>query len=663
MMSSQPIDDEARMYTPIHHSQSIEDEIPSPRSSLTIGYHSGSSPVSVDISLPTPSEHAAISHRYLSQEGVQTNISRGLSPASGFRRSNSLEGTTKEDKVASEPKVERLSTIASWWWWWEIGGSLLSLISISLIIPVLKQVDDQPIESWPYSIRPNSMIAVLTTIAKTAMMIPIASCLSQLKWGHFQHRSNPLHHLQLYDDASRGPWGCFLLLLAGRLKAVTAWLLAIVTLVALAIEPTAQQMLEQQSRQATLTNVTAQIGRASNYTSKAIWSSSIQGYGGPRDPNPDLLKLQTTIANGAVGSVPEVNFYCPEPATKCTWDQFDTLAVCANFKDVTNIVNKTCHDSKYQYTCTFEFPQGEPIEMVWQKITNGGSSLFNTSQTWNMLDGILEGVLNGVNNTNLFSKDPLTNTEAFTITLDFCVRTYHNIVATPAGIQVANYTTNKLLAYNWSEEGAGIPSLYYKYDTFHTNSSKELFNISVSLSNGLFGYVNKLFTRDLTSPLSAAAANADFSFGEFMYHTNLTNLTQNIEDTLTNQIRSTSPGDNRDAVTQAGRAFHQQTYWRVHWPWLMLPAIEVLATAALLGVCVVATRDQPLLKASPLALLFHPLDGYGGDEQVCCMRESIGTLEELAREVRVEFREDGHGLLKFFPVEGGGGGGERERER
>ncbi|KAI1648340.1 uncharacterized protein F4817DRAFT_71527 [Daldinia loculata] len=650
-MPSQPMNNETRMHMPIDHSQSTDDETPSPRSSLTVGYNSESSRASAGISLLTPSEQTIRSRRYLSHgEGIQANINHSPTPDLNPQRSSDSENIPKEDKVASKPKVERLSTIASWWWWWEIGGSVLSLISISLIIPVLKQVDDQPVEMWPYSIRPNSMIAILTTITRTAMMIPIASCLSQLKWGHFQCRANPLHHLQLYDDASRGPWGCFLLLLTGRLKAVTAWGLALVTLVALAIEPTAQQMLEQQSRQALLTNVTAQIGRAGNYTSKAIWSNSIQGYGGPRDPNPDLLKLQTTIANGAVGSVQEVNFYCPEPAAKCTWDQFDTLAVCASFKDVTNIVNKTCQSGRYQYVCTFEFPEGEPIEMAWRG-GNGGGSLFNTSRAWNNLDGVIEGVLNGVNNTDRYGGITFTNAEAFTITLDFCVRTYHGVVATPAGIQEANYTTEKLLSYDWSQEGAGNPSLYFTYDTFRTNSSRELFNISVSLRTGLFEYVNKLFSTDLTSPLTDEAANADFSFGEFMYHTNLTNFTKNIEDTLTNQIRSSAPGDNRDALMWPGQAFHQETYWRVHWPWIILPVAEVLITAVLLSVSIVLTRNQPLLKSSPLALLFHPLDGYEGDEPVHSMRESIGKLEELAKGVYVEFREDGHGLLKFFPVE------------
>ncbi|KAK6952036.1 hypothetical protein Daesc_006564 [Daldinia eschscholtzii] len=651
-MLLQPPNNETRMYAPVHHGQSTDDGIPSPRSSLTIGNDAGNPRVSADVSLPTLSEQTIRSRRYSSQvEDVRASISYSQSTDQSFQQPGDSERTVKDEKVTTESKAERLSKTASWWWWWEIGGSILSLISISLIIPVLKKVDDQPIEIWQYSIRPNSMVAILTTIARTAMMIPIASCLSQLKWGHFQQRANPLHHLQLYDDASRGPWGCFLLLLTGRLKAFTAWALALVTLVALAIEPTAQQMLEQQNRQALLTNVTAQIGRASNYTSKDIWSGSIQGYGGPRDPNPDLLKLQTTIANGAVGAVQEVNFYCPEPATRCTWGQFDTLAVCANYKDVTDIVRKSCESDENKYLCTFNFPQGDSIEMIWPKNRNGGSSLFNTSLTWNNVGGVIEGVLNGVNNTDPFGLTPLMDTKAFTITLDFCVRSYHSVVATPAGIQAANYTTQRLLSYNWSQEDAGNPALLFKYDTLHTESSSELFNISVSLQKGLFQYVNKLFTCDLTSPLTTSAASADFSFGEFMYHTNLTNFTQNIEDTLTNQIRSASPGDNRDALTQPGQAFYQETYWHVHWPWIILPVAEVLITAALLCVSIVLTRNQPLLKSSPLALLFHPLDGYEGDEPVHCMRESIGKLEKLAKGVNVEFREDEHGLLKFFPVE------------
>ncbi|OTB06327.1 hypothetical protein M426DRAFT_21116 [Hypoxylon sp. CI-4A] len=637
-------------YLPVEAEQTVYSRTLNPGSDLMSSTTIGTRHLSVDSLLLTSSDDTATNAGSVSDIVDDARTEAGHNSHLSFQEQNEFGRAAIEAKNVAETSTKRSNPILSWWWWWEIGGTILSLVSVGLIIVVLKRVDDHSVDQWPYSIRPNSMIAVLTTITKAAMMVPITSCLSQLKWGHFQNRPNPLHHLGLYDDASRGPWGCFLILLTWRLKAVTAWALALVTLVALGIEPSAQQMLEQQSRPAPLRNATVEIGRAGNYTSKAIWSGSINGYGGPRDPNPDLLTLQTTIANGAVGTIQEVNFKCPEPSEKCVWGQFDTLAVCATFKNVTDTVNRTCHSNTYNDTCTFQFPQESSIDMVSYGIA-GGTSLFNTTMAWNNIDGVLQGVLNGVNDTNPDYDAPFTNAEAFTITLDWCVRNYHSVVASPAGIHEANYTTSPLLLYNLTPTVAA-PDAYYSYDYYHTPSSSELYNISVSLRTGLFGYVNRLFSRQLTSPLTEDSADADFSFGEFMYYTDLVNFTKNIQDTLTNQIGSTAPGDNRDALMFPGQAFYQEPFWHVYWPWIILPVTEVVLTAVLLCVSIVLTRHQPLFKSSSLALLYHPLDRSEEDERVGDVRDSISGLEKAAKGVRVEFRESEDGVLKFYPVQG-----------
>lgn len=146
----------------------------------------------------------------------------------------------------------------------------LSLISAALLIPVLVRVDGLAVEDWPYAILPNTLLSILTNVTKTAMMVPIAACLSQMKWDHFHNRVNPLDHVQLYDDASRGPWGSFILLVTGRAKVLRAWAFAIVTLAALGIDPSTQQMIETRSKHAEMKNVTALVGLAQNYSSKAF---------------------------------------------------------------------------------------------------------------------------------------------------------------------------------------------------------------------------------------------------------------------------------------------------------------------------------------------------------------------------------------------------------
>lgn len=165
-------------------------------------------------------------------------------------------------------------------WWWELIAMLLSLVSAALLIPVLVRVDGLAVEDWPYAILPNTLLSILTNVTKTAMMVPVAACVSQMKWDHFYHRANPLDHLQLYDDASRGPYGSFMLLFTGRAKVLSAWAFAIITLIALGIDPSTQQTIETRTRHADMMNVTALVGLAQNYSSKAFVSSSFQGFNG-----------------------------------------------------------------------------------------------------------------------------------------------------------------------------------------------------------------------------------------------------------------------------------------------------------------------------------------------------------------------------------------------
>lgn len=68
----------------------------------------------------------------------------------------------------------------SWWWWWEIGAALLSVMCLLLIITLLIYIDGTVLREWPLPFQPNSILAALTTIMKTALLVPVASCIGQL---------------------------------------------------------------------------------------------------------------------------------------------------------------------------------------------------------------------------------------------------------------------------------------------------------------------------------------------------------------------------------------------------------------------------------------------------------------------------------------------------
>lgn len=87
---------------------------------------------------------------------------------------------------------------------------LLSLTCAVGLCAVLKSLDQKPLDAnWlqKAGAQPNTLAAVLMTIAKASMLLSIAECIGQLKWTYFQEKTRSLNNLDLFSNASRGPWG------------------------------------------------------------------------------------------------------------------------------------------------------------------------------------------------------------------------------------------------------------------------------------------------------------------------------------------------------------------------------------------------------------------------------------------------------------------------
>lgn len=79
----------------------------------------------------------------------------------------------------------------------------------------------RPLEDWRSGITINTVVSVLSTIGQTAILLPVTSSISQLKWiwyakdietGHEDDRTgNRLSDMEDFDKASRGPIDCLLL--------------------------------------------------------------------------------------------------------------------------------------------------------------------------------------------------------------------------------------------------------------------------------------------------------------------------------------------------------------------------------------------------------------------------------------------------------------------
>lgn len=106
------------------------------------------------------------------------------------------------------------------WWWPEILAALCAIAALAGIIWVARSYRGRSIEAvgLPSGLSINGLIALLATVTRAALLIPVASALSQEVWlwlsvaRHRSTRWGELRDFEISDEASRGAWGSLLLL-------------------------------------------------------------------------------------------------------------------------------------------------------------------------------------------------------------------------------------------------------------------------------------------------------------------------------------------------------------------------------------------------------------------------------------------------------------------
>jgi hypothetical protein len=126
-------------------------------------------------------------------------------------------------------------------WTWEIISILFSIVCMAAIIAVLLVYHSRPVPTLPSGLTLNALISLLATISRAAMLVSVASCISQLKWQWFR-RPRELIYFNILDEASRGPWGSLELLLKTRRPSVVG-LGALITIFAIGVDPFMQQII------------------------------------------------------------------------------------------------------------------------------------------------------------------------------------------------------------------------------------------------------------------------------------------------------------------------------------------------------------------------------------------------------------------------------------
>ncbi|KAJ3565318.1 hypothetical protein NPX13_g7551 [Xylaria arbuscula] len=216
-------------------------------------------------------------------------------------------------------------------WLWEISSITLSGVCLTLALSILLRYDQKLVPQFAYGITLNAIISTLTTFSKSFLLVAVAGAISQLKWRWFQSvEGRRVIDTQLFDDASRGPWGS-LILLATPSRWSLASMGAVVTILALAFEPFTQQVTTYPVRQAVAPTTGA--GPPTLYRAKTYIREQEAG-GAIAD-----LKRRFTAALWDTSNETE-SFATAQCSTgNCTWANFETLAFCTSCHNRTSDVN------------------------------------------------------------------------------------------------------------------------------------------------------------------------------------------------------------------------------------------------------------------------------------------------------------------------------------
>jgi hypothetical protein len=152
-------------------------------------------------------------------------------------------------------------------WLLEVISWLFSAVCMAAVIGVLIYLKDEPLTKWTLAEKTgltlNAYISILSKMAGAALILPVSEALGQLKWSWFLEHSKQMWDFEIFDNASRGPWGSLLLLVRTKMRALAA-VGALIMLCSLALDPFFQQVVDFPDRWA-LQNTFSAIPRVVNY--------------------------------------------------------------------------------------------------------------------------------------------------------------------------------------------------------------------------------------------------------------------------------------------------------------------------------------------------------------------------------------------------------------
>jgi hypothetical protein len=234
--------------------------------------------------------------------------------------------------TAPVPERPREALVESWWIF-ESLALFVSFLSFFAMFAVLIKFNNRPLHEWHSTITLNTIVAISSLVSKSALALPLASGLSQLKWTWYRHGlGRRLIDFEYFDAASRGPWGAFILMVHGTAFPL-ATLGGFVMATMLAFEPFIQQAVVFPTRN--ITAGVAQIPRITYWDGTFDSSYKVAAY--------DAL-LGFNLSKTASAMSPTCS------TGNCSFLDYSSLAFCSQCVDVSSYLSLSSGDPQTAYS-------------------------------------------------------------------------------------------------------------------------------------------------------------------------------------------------------------------------------------------------------------------------------------------------------------------------
>jgi hypothetical protein len=543
-----------------------------------------------------------------------------------------------------------------------IGWLMLS----GTIIAILVSLKDRPLARWPLGL---TIINVLSKIASAALILPISEAIGQLKWLWFYGKtSKDAFDFEIFDKASRGAWGSFLLLCRTKGRSLAA-VGAILTLLLVAMDTFFQQTTDLPTR-STLHGI-GLIPRTIRY--EPSYSPEFMSGFESTQSDQNMLAVANAFftTNGTQpvvfgnGTRPDIPLSCP--TSTCTWPAYDSLGLCSQCVELPQLLVYACLNTRVDWTsdlnstissypnatvCGYYLnatssdpilmsgyilgenkkPQGETLVMrTLPLLTNplrdplwGGSIMFKDLRN-PIIDVLISSTLD---RSQVHANVPPVLHECV---LTFCVKTFESSYSLGTyHEQVKNiYRNDSGGSSSWSTftyEDSSTDQTYLENVTISAPSTGSHFpEHGWGIGNGTMLITTLVFDRMFPAFTTVADETARgllrwrlghpsevrtklLKMNPWLLPNNVTHHFERLATALTNVIRS----DLSSTELVVGDAFTNETYVAVHWAWLTFPlAMLALSTAFLIATVVKTSEashgDVGIWKTSAMPALIYSL--------------------------------------------------------